>query len=44
MDLNIHLNVANGLGNVVNQLFGLIQFMFPCSIEVVPSMEGAEQA
>ncbi len=43
MDLNIHLNVANGSGNVVDRLFGPIRFAFPRSVEAVPSAEGAEQ-
>jgi len=43
MDLKVHLNIVSGSGNVVDWLFGLIQFEFPHSIKVIPSIEGADQ-
>ncbi|KAH9012766.1 hypothetical protein EDB85DRAFT_1900129 [Lactarius pseudohatsudake] len=43
VDLRVHLNVANGSGDVVDRSFGPIRFEFPRGVEVIPSVEGADQ-
>jgi len=43
MDLKVHLNVASGSGDVVDWSFGPIRFEFPCGVEAIPSIEGADQ-
>ena len=43
MDLKVHLNITSGLGDMVVWSFGPIQFEFPRGVEVIPSVEGADQ-
>ncbi|KAH9011742.1 hypothetical protein EDB85DRAFT_1900825 [Lactarius pseudohatsudake] len=44
INLTVHLNVANGSGDVVDRSFGPIRFEFPHGVEAIPTVEGADQS
>lgn len=43
VDVQIHLNIANGSGDVVDRSFEPIRYKFPRAVEATPSVEGADQ-
>ncbi|KAH9026339.1 hypothetical protein EDB83DRAFT_2319840 [Lactarius deliciosus] len=43
LDVKVHLNLANGLGNVVDWSIGPIRLELSRGIEAIPSVEGANQ-
>ncbi|KAH9060118.1 hypothetical protein EDB87DRAFT_1577225 [Lactarius vividus] len=43
VDVQIHLNIANGSGDVVDRSFEPIRYEFPRAVEATPSVEGADQ-
>ncbi|KAH8977288.1 hypothetical protein EDB86DRAFT_2838053 [Lactarius hatsudake] len=43
LDMRVHLNIANGLRDVVDRSFEPIRFELSRGIEATPSVEGADQ-
>ncbi|KAH9029012.1 hypothetical protein EDB85DRAFT_2147621 [Lactarius pseudohatsudake] len=43
LDVKVHLNLANGSGDVFNRLFRPIRFELSRGVEAIPSVEGADQ-
>ncbi|KAH8987700.1 hypothetical protein EDB86DRAFT_3082027 [Lactarius hatsudake] len=43
LDVRVHLNIANGSHDVVDQLFEPIRFELSRGIEATPSVEGTDQ-
>ncbi|KAH9025770.1 hypothetical protein EDB84DRAFT_1440317 [Lactarius hengduanensis] len=43
LDMKVHLNLANGSGDVFDRSFRLIRFELSRGVEAIPSVEGADQ-